>query len=1133
MMSGTMSVGEKTGVHRAGPAQAGTRTWDYADIAAAKYRAALERVAAVHARFQKELDSIGEGIGVQKALSEAAIERFRQVGPHLDSIADDIAEMSTRTRSVGAYVSEGRADLRTSIGEMQAVIEQLQVRNREMQDILEISGEVRRGVDKIAEIAIENKVIAINASITASKASDQVKGFKVIASEITKLSAAMAERVGLIVDRSVKIGERIRSVIENMDQSIGSTQVALGNIDEASGLLDRIEATIGDADAADKAMLAENGLLAGKAGTLAEALGAIGVTADMSSAKAGEIQEAMRRQAGLIRHIEELQPELEARAGAISASASEPEGPKILRSSEMAVTTYDPTLTRMLREMHYINFVCIRLLRYSSDKKIVPYLAETWFLHSDGRTWEFHLKENAVFHDGTAIGGRDVKFSLERLLNPALGSPYANLFSVIEGADDFMAGRAASVSGIVLDGEHVVRIRLKSSFNFFLSLLALSYASIIKEDRALFSKPLGREELLSAGPFRFVPGEEPGTDYLARNERFINGRPFLDGLEIRRDLEDIPGTMAQGGLDLAYNMPASSIDLFRKKGVDGELRLYTSRYCYGLVVNFSRKNFISRDAGIRRALAMSIDKDELVRGTLDGKAIRADTVLPPEMFDLGGKRFIAYDPEGARKIVDRCRAGGNLDEPLRLAFRGYITIPRLEHIAERIVHDFTQLGLRVEASFHPASASIDSFKRDYDLVFLGFLSEIDLYSALEPFINPQGGDNYYGYGNAEILAMLNDSIGIKDTAARKARFVDILEKLTLDVFSIPLFFNKSFAAIPRHVHSVFLSAEESFVPEVVFMAKERGPASLGAEGAETRPVGAYAQAVRKLRSETDTVALASSGLIGTGREIGRLIALQKDGIKKADELFASFAESAAKVQATRSGMVERIRGATEEAGKSSQAAYLIQAGLRGLSTALEGAVRALEQAKKDIGDILSIVADIGKTNEFIGSIAVNAAVISAKADAKGSDLVKVSQAISAQAKSNTANTDAIRRILDEMGKVIDGHSVFLAALVQAITKARDRVGRKGDILEKVGPLLEGINSKSSDIEATSGKLAALIRDAHDSVAHISEDVDSLALDAETLQFGLDMEQAVADILKDIVMINDGVSGFLENRAGSA
>ena len=1023
---------------------ASTSCCEYPCIAVEKYRAALERVANVHARFQKEVDSIVEGITGQSALSVAANESFRDVGPCLGDIARNIRSMGEDIRSVGQLVAEGREGLVSSVSDARTAMEQLRERNLAMRGILEMSREVTEGVGKIAEIAVENNLIAINASITASKVSDNVKGFKVIASEITRISAAMAERVGLIVDRATLVDGRVQQVIRNMDESIQSTQKALAQIDEAFSLLDHIETTLGEAGKADANMLEENDLLSKNAGLLGEALSAIRVNAEEAGRQAEAIQEAMRRQAGNIEGLGVLLPEAEREAVAIAEVAAETSAvaarPKVLRLNEAALTTYDPALTRMLREMHYMTFVCIRLLRYSTDRKLVPYLAETWFLRPDGLTWEFQLKDNVSFLDGSPVSSKDVKFSLERLMNPALASPYANLFSIIEGAEEYRAGKAASVSGIVLDGPLHLQITLKRSFNSFLSLLALSFSAILKENRAIFSRPIGRDELLSAGPFGFAPSDDPTVDRLVRNDGFVNGRPFLDGLEIRRGQIDVVEALARGELDLAYNLPAAAADLLTGRNFKGEPRYYTSRYCYGLVVNYTRRNFLSRNAELRRAVAMAIDKDGIVRDLLGGKAVRADAVLPQEQLDLGGRRFIPYDPEGAASIVQGYRSREDLGEAIAIAYRGYATIPAIQAIAERITRDIERLGLKVRVSFHPAATPIAAFKDDYDLVFLGFMSELDLYSAIEPFINPEGGDNYFKYDNPGLFTLLNDSLGIKDGKERESCFIGILEKLTRDVFSIPLFFNKAIAAIPSGVHSVFMTAEECFVPDVVFLSE-----GVASSPAGLRPSsGGYAATVKKLGDETAVIAGASRGLIGTGRDIGRQIALQRDSVRESDALFSSFAESAAGVQATRAAIVESIRSATEAAGKSGSAATLIRAGLDGLSTALEAAVRTLNQAGKDVRDMLSIVGR-HKRVQFVHRF---------DSDQRGGDIgprraraeATLSWSLGPSRSRRSGTRPTPRRsgaALEAMGKAVGGHSAFLAALMAAIDKAGKSAVKNG------------------------------------------------------------------------------------------
>jgi ABC-type transport system substrate-binding protein/methyl-accepting chemotaxis protein len=1141
----TMPVSDREGR----PLSGFTRMMDYPGIAASKYEAAIARIAKVHARFQKELDAICDGIAGQTALSAAAIERYRQVGPCLESIGSNARSLGADMRQVTGRLEEGRKGLETAVVDVRSSISRLRERNLAMRDILDLGGQVTASVNKIAEIAVENKLIAINASVTASKASDKVKGFKVIASEITKLSAAMTDKVGGIVALSAQVDERMQQVMRNMDGSIQSTEKALGSIDEAFSLLDHAEGAVREAEAAGTAMIAENENLERTMQTLGASLEAIATIAADSGRQAEAIRETMRRQAGLIEGLEGMMPGLREASKALAAAGgpvdlSVADGPRHLRCSEAPLTSYDPALCRMLRESHYISLVCIRLLRYSSDKKLVPYLAETWFLHPDGRTWEFRLKDDVFFSDGSRITSRDVRFSLERLMNPALASPYANLFSVVEGADDFIAGRASSVSGIVLPGPDTVQFRLKSSYNFFLSLLALSYSSVIKEDRSVFSRPLARGNVVSAGPFVPVENGDPDVDLLAANKDFVNGRPFLDSMEIRRNVADVPAAMARGDLDLAYNLPASSAEAMRQGGFAGGLDYYTSRYCYGLVVNFSRRSCLSRSADLRRAVAMAIDKDAIVDGILGGKAVRADAILPPELVDLGGRRFIPHDPAEAARIVQRLKVSEDLDKPVNLAIRGYANVPNQRQVAEKIEADLAKIGLRVVTSYHPQGTPIDSFRNDYDIVFLAFLSELDLYSAVEPFINPQGGDNYFGYDNPRLFGMLNDSIIIKDNDARKEAFIGILEGLARDVFSVPLFFNKCLLATQPGVRSVFMSAEESFLPDAAYLVSgsmhadgsgkggSADPAAIGVPAVEGSLRARYADTIGRLERGTSVVVGTAGSLIETGKGIGSSIGRQKKGTNEANDLFASFMDSAARVQETRAGVVERIRIAAEEAGKSGRAAGLVRTGLLALSNALSGTISAIDQVSGEIKAMSAIVRSIEESNVFIGSIAINAAVISAKADAGRSELVKVSQSIADLARQNTDYTDTIGRLLGQMAKAVKGHHDFLGGELLGVDGAAEAAKRSGAVLEEAAPLLEDSGLRSSRIESASLDLATLIQEARHSVARINEAIDALAESAETLQFGLDMERGVSDILKDVAWLNRDVMEYV-TEAGPA
>ena len=63
------------------------------------------------------------------------------------------------------------------------------------------------------------------------------------------------------------------------------------------------------------------------------------------------------------------------------------------------------------------------LVRFNPDMEIMPDLTKSWTVSEDGLTWTFQLRNDVVFHDGSKFNAEAVKITLERILNPDVGSP--------------------------------------------------------------------------------------------------------------------------------------------------------------------------------------------------------------------------------------------------------------------------------------------------------------------------------------------------------------------------------------------------------------------------------------------------------------------------------------------------------------------------------------------------------------------------------------------------------------------------------------------------------------------------------------------------------------------------------------
>ena len=146
-------------------------------------------------------------------------------------------------------------------------------------------------------------------------------------------------------------------------------------------------------------------------------------------------------------------------------------------------TTLDPALITDVQGGGIAAKIFNGLVRFNEDLDVVPDIAVSWKVSRDAGTYTFHLKKNVAFSSGRNVTAEDFRYSFERVLTPGTKAPLTWVIDKIEGARDFLAGKAARVSGIGVIDDHTLSLTLEKPFGPFLSLLAMSAAYVVpKED---------------------------------------------------------------------------------------------------------------------------------------------------------------------------------------------------------------------------------------------------------------------------------------------------------------------------------------------------------------------------------------------------------------------------------------------------------------------------------------------------------------------------------------------------------------------------------------------------------------------------------------------------------------------------
>ncbi len=248
------------------------------------------------------------------------------------------------------------------------------------------------------------------------------------------------------------------------------------------------------------------------------------------------------------------------------------------------------------------------LVRPDEQLRPTPDLAVSWTLSSDGKVYSFALRPGVRWHDGVPFTARDVRFTFERILDPASGSLLWSDFSTIDK--------------IEIPDSLTVRFVLKVPSASFLTLLGYN-AGIIPEhafrNRSILENTdFSHRVPIGTGPFRVVAAE-PGTSLtLEANPDYYGSQPALRRILFRL----VPDASAQvaalraGELDLVTLEPAS---LAGVQGVPG-IRVRNAPVPQHYFVGFNQRLALFKPGAVRKAMDLAVNRAAIIGGVLKGAA---------------------------------------------------------------------------------------------------------------------------------------------------------------------------------------------------------------------------------------------------------------------------------------------------------------------------------------------------------------------------------------------------------------------------------------------------------------------------------------------------------------------------------
>lgn len=273
----------------------------------------------------------------------------------------------------------------------------------------------------------------------------------------------------------------------------------------------------------------------------------------------------------------------------------------------------DPAGSIALTYLAYSVAALDELLTYDENGEIEYRAAESYEVNEDQTVWTFHLREDALWSDGSQVTSEDFLNTMTRALDPASGSGYANYLFPIENAEEIYNGEAdMDTLGVEAPDDHTLVFTLEEPCVYFLDLLRLpvytpSCAKYADSPESGWDRD--PQTSLANGPFcltEYVPDQ---YFVLEKNENYWNKDAIsLDRITYRffDDTQSMATAYETGEVDVATSLPSSVMELY-----EGRDDLYVTDQIATRYIYFNLNVEPLDDVRVREAMNLALDREEL------------------------------------------------------------------------------------------------------------------------------------------------------------------------------------------------------------------------------------------------------------------------------------------------------------------------------------------------------------------------------------------------------------------------------------------------------------------------------------------------------------------------------------------
>ncbi|MBC2582722.1 peptide ABC transporter substrate-binding protein [Clostridium sp. DJ247] len=463
------------------------------------------------------------------------------------------------------------------------------------------------------------------------------------------------------------------------------------------------------------------------------------------------------------------------------------------------------------------------LVKTDDKGKIIPGLAESWIINKDETSYNFKIRQDAKWSDGSHITAFDFVDFFSQVLSKDIDNIYASQLYYIFGAEEYRKGQRefSNVAIRALDDKNL-EIRLNYPCSYLLNILSEPIYSLRKIEHNLVEWKKSYKNILYTGSFKIDNISEKNEITLVKNQNYWDSQYVKSDKILVTCIDESEATLAafqNGKVKLFVSPPISEVKNLINSGEIINLPSFSGS---ALVFN-EKKDSIIKDENVRKAISVGIDRNNISKTILSDTVRPALSYVPSNINNGSGGTFTnknvfqsTLEKEKALQLTKKSKLDKN-SPTIKLI---YVDTVENKKICDSIAKSlYDNLSIKVESQgYSPTEFDDELKKNDYNIAKINYEGLYDYpLTFLENWMS-SSDSNFYGYNNPQFDNTVTKA-RMEQDKNKKLELMKEAENIILgDAEVVPLYFNNILLCKKGNVEGVYTTKRGNVKLEKAYIA---------------------------------------------------------------------------------------------------------------------------------------------------------------------------------------------------------------------------------------------------------------------------------------------------------------------------